>query len=234
MQKLNLLARVVKPSGLIRRPSQGFPVRWFSTDGNGNEGTEEKEQNQEGEAAATAAAILDPFLQTPSKGLVYGKLIGIGRNTLKTDVIHFFEGCNLTPEDIRTEYNRIYSPLGMILQFPSRTAFDMATRLIVRKNRSYQLGKVDRGQWDLGSTYDGKVALLQGLPRNALHEDVERFLSGCDYEASYTQIFVRQGFPDPIRMALVRFRSQVAAMNACLAKSGGFCLNNPITMRILL
>lgn len=46
-------------------------------------------------------------------GLVFGKLTGTGRNALKTDVIHFFEGCNLSTTDIKVEYNKAYNPLGM-------------------------------------------------------------------------------------------------------------------------
>lgn len=48
-----------------------------------------------------------------SAGLVFAKLSGIGRNTLKTDVINFFEGCAISPEDIKVIYNRAYSLVGM-------------------------------------------------------------------------------------------------------------------------
>ncbi|XP_058109921.1 uncharacterized protein LOC131253112 [Magnolia sinica] len=223
-RQLSLLGHVLKSNGSrFPRPNQGFlpPLRQLprnlSTDG----GTESKEPS------------FDPFLQSPTKGLIYGRLTGIGKNTLKTDVIHFFEGCGLTMQDIKVDYNRTYASFGMILQFSSWTVFDTATRLITRKGRLYRLEKVDRGQWDLLKFYDGKVVLLQGVPRNALPEDIERFLSGCNFDASSIQIIVRPGFPDPSRFALVHFPSQIEAMNAFRVKNRSFCLNNPILMRVL-
>lgn len=33
--------------------------------------------------------------------------------------------------------------------------------------------------------------MLQGIPRNALPDDIERFLTGCQYAASSMQIFLR-------------------------------------------
>ncbi|KAF9605942.1 hypothetical protein IFM89_021268 [Coptis chinensis] len=75
--------------------------------------------------------------------------------------------------------------------------------------------------------------LLQGLPRNALPEDIERFLCGCDFNSSSLHIFLRQSFPDPVRMALVQFPSEIEAMNAVIVKNRSFCLNNQILMRVL-
>ncbi|CAL9764020.1 unnamed protein product [Musa acuminata subsp. burmannicoides] len=175
----------------------------------------------------------DPFLRSSEEGLVFGKLTGTGRNALKTDVIHFFEGCNLSTTDIKVEYNKAYNPLGMLLQFSSRSSFDMAVRQTVRKGRLYKLEKVDRSHWDFTTSYDGKAVLLQGIPRNALQEDIERFLNGCNFDPSRFQTFVRQGFPDPIRVSLVHFPTRIDAMNAICWKNRSFCLNNPITMRVL-
>ncbi|XP_043698386.1 uncharacterized protein LOC122649084 isoform X2 [Telopea speciosissima] len=176
---------------------------------------------------------IDPFLQRSSSGITFGRLVGSPRNTIKTDIINLLEGCNLTPQDIKFEYNRAYSPTSVMVQFPSRAVFDSAIRSIGRKGRLYRLDKADRSQWDLLTAYDGKVALLQGLPRNALPEDVERFLSGCDFDASSLQMFVRPAFPDPIRLALVNFPSQTQAMHAALVKNRSFCLNNQVTVRVL-
>ncbi|CAN6442405.1 unnamed protein product [Victoria cruziana] len=178
-------------------------------------------------------AATEAFVSPPAKGLVYGRINQLGKNALKTDLIHFFEGCNLSLPDIRFEYSRSYNPLGAILQFPSAGAFDSAVRLIIRKGRLYRLDKVDRSQWDLLKPYDGKAVLLQGIPRNALFDDVERFLSGCNFNSSNIQMFLRAGFPDPVKMALVQFPTQSEAMNAFRTKNKGFCLNNPVTVRVL-
>ncbi|KAK7859539.1 hypothetical protein CFP56_005929 [Quercus suber] len=77
------------------------------------------------------------------------------------------------------------------------------------------------------------MMLLQGFPRNALPEDVERFLTGCVYEASSIEMFMRGAFPDAIRMAIVNFPSKNEAMNAFIKKNRGICLNNQISVRVL-
>eukprot|EP01018_Ginkgo_biloba_P019891 Gb_33707 [translate_table: standard] len=62
-----------------------------------------------------ALQILLP-LKLPMAGYmssIYGRLTGVGRNTLKSDIIHFFDSCGLRPEDIKIAYNRNYSPLGI-------------------------------------------------------------------------------------------------------------------------
>ncbi|KAJ0979398.1 hypothetical protein J5N97_014872 [Dioscorea zingiberensis] len=175
----------------------------------------------------------DSFLEPSSDGLVFAKLSGIGRFTLKTDVINFFEGCNISPEDIKVSYNRAYGPVGMILQFPSRSSFDMALRHTVRKGRLYRLDKVDCSQWDEMVAYNGKAIVLHGIPRNAALEDVERFLSGFNYDSSTLQLFNRPGMVQSLKGAIVHFPSRIDAMNAFLTKNRSFCLNNPITIRVL-
>lgn len=46
-------------------------------------------------------------------GVAYGRLLGINKHTLKTDIISFLEGCNLTLDDIKVDYNRNFMPMGM-------------------------------------------------------------------------------------------------------------------------
>ncbi|KAG1371626.1 hypothetical protein COCNU_16G007200 [Cocos nucifera] len=224
MSKLRLLGSALKPRVLTPNPVPRFPLmRSLST----TEGESQDSSNDPHDSSN------DPFLQPPNEGLVFGRLTGIGRNTLKTDVIHFFEGCNLSTDDVKVEYNREYYPVGMLLQFPSRSLFDMAMRQTIRKGRLYKIEKADRSQWDLTRSYEGKAVLLQGIPRNALQEDVDRFLHGCNYDPSTFQTFVRPGFPDPMRFALVHFPTRNDAMNAFCTKNRSFCLNNSITMRVL-
>ncbi|XP_068669312.1 uncharacterized protein [Aristolochia californica] len=222
MQKLSLLAHVFKSKGVVLNqsimPCMRVAARSYAT---GGEGGEEE------------APPKDPFLQNPSRGSIYGKLTGIGKNTLKTDIIHFLEGCDLTTEDVRVEYSRTFASLSMILQFSSRSVFQNAVRSTIRKGRLYKLEEVDRGLWNIQTSYSGKVALLSGIPRAALAEDVERFLSGCDFDASGLQMFIRPGFPEPIRMATVNFPSQIEATNAIRMKNRSFILNNLITMKLL-
>lgn len=181
-----------------------------------------------------AESPADSFLDTSkTTGLVYGKLYGNTRNTLKTDMVNLLEGCNLSLDDLKVEYSRIFKPISMMIQFPSRQAFEHAFVMIRRKGRLYRMERVDRSQWDLLSPYNGKTVLLQGIPRNAMIEDVEHFLSGCDYDGTSINIFIRSSFPDPIKMATVLFPSPTQAMHAFLTKNRGFCLNNRISMQVL-
>ncbi|XP_022143979.1 uncharacterized protein LOC111013764 [Momordica charantia] len=227
MSNLSLLRKEFGSHFLSRAPrtSHGFPVffresptiRLFST---------EAEQPPSEPPA-------DSFLDTSKTGLVYGKLYGITRNTLKTDIVNLLEGCNLGLDDVKVDYNRSFTPTSMMMQFPSRQAYDNAIRVIGRKGRLYRLERADRSQWDLLSPYNGKTVLLQGLPRNAMQEDVERFLSGCNYDATSINMFFRASVPEPMRMATVLFPSPTQAMHAFLTKNRGFCLNNQILMRVL-
>ncbi|OAY72700.1 hypothetical protein ACMD2_23049 [Ananas comosus] len=168
---------------------------------------------------------------------------------MKTDVLHYLEGCNLSTDDIKFDYTKAYNPVGVLLQFPSESSFDTAVKQTIRRGRLYKIEKIDRSEWDLKTSYDGKViaveysvvslllsdpqVLLQGIPRNAVQEDVERFLSGSNFELSTFQMLFRQGFPDPVRIALVHFPTRLDAMNAFCFNNRGFCLNSPVSMRVL-
>ncbi|KAK9290839.1 hypothetical protein L1049_009017 [Liquidambar formosana] len=182
MSKMSLLGTAIRSNFLSRNSklNQGFPSllgdspRRFST---------EPQQPQDSPP--------DPFLQTPSTGLVYGKLSGINKHTLKTDIVNLLEGCNLTLNDVKVDYNWNYMPMAMMVQFRSRSAFDNAFKLIARKGRLYKLERADRAKWDILTAYDGKTVLLQGIPRNAIPEDIERFLSGCDFDASSIQTITK-------------------------------------------
>ncbi|KAL6519403.1 hypothetical protein OROGR_018723 [Orobanche gracilis] len=76
------------------------------------------------------------------------------------------------------------------------------------------------------------MILLSGIPHNALLDDVERFLSGCQYYSS-SVTFIRPLSKRAVRMAVVRFPSQALAMHAYITKNRGFCLNNQITVQVL-
>ncbi|KAJ8532896.1 hypothetical protein K7X08_015785 [Anisodus acutangulus] len=178
----------------------------------------------------------DPFLQNPSTGLVYGRIYGIGRQTRKSDIISMIGASNLSLDDVRFEYNANYAPVAGMIQFPSRNAYDASLRAGVRKSRLFRMDRADRQQWDTLPRYDGKTILLQGVPRNAMADDVERFLAGCQYDASSIQMFARQqrAFDrPPARTVLVEFPSQALATHAFIMKNRGFCLNNQVAVRLL-
>ncbi|XP_022743422.1 uncharacterized protein LOC111294395 isoform X2 [Durio zibethinus] len=164
-------------------------------------------------------ASVDQFLEAANRGFVYARLSGTSKYTMKSDIISLFEGCNLTADDIKVSYSRSLLPVAVMLRFSSPGVFSNATRTIRRFDRLYRLERV----------------VLQGLPRSVNLEDIERFLSGCDYDSSsiQTATFTRPGSTNLVRLTTVQFPSQIQAMNACISKNRNLCLNNQISMRVL-
>ncbi|KAF8718687.1 hypothetical protein HU200_024987 [Digitaria exilis] len=193
-----------------------------------------------GETTATAADSQDDsFLESSNEGLAYGRFYGVigggnrlEKNMLKTDIIHHLDKCGLSLDDVKIDYNRGFFPLGALLRFPSKAAFTTAIRQ-ANQNRLYRIEGISRDEWDLKQSYGGKAVLLQGVPRNALPEDIERFLCGTNFEPPPFESFLRPGVPEPIRMVLVKFRTKTDAMNAFITKNRSFCLNNQVSMRVL-
>ncbi|KAL6503144.1 hypothetical protein OROHE_023773 [Orobanche hederae] len=181
----------------------------------------------------------DQYIRTSSSVSIYGKFGNITKLTTKNDVINLLEGCELNPENLRVEYNRTFRPTSMMIEFPSGSAYDDAVRAINRKGRLHSLTRVDKSYWDSttpqdgSAPYDGKAILLSGIPHNALLEDVERFLSGCQYYSSSVTFFIRPLSKRAVRMVVVRFPSQALAMHAYITKNRGFCLNEQITVQVL-
>ncbi|KAJ3682796.1 hypothetical protein LUZ60_013023 [Juncus effusus] len=203
----------------------------------------------EAESGAPASETDDSFLRSANEGLVYGRIAtqwAVGKNMLKTDVIHLLEGCDLSIHDVKFDYNRAFYQTGILLQFPSKTAFNKAITEINKKGRFYRLDQIDRSQWDMKNSFDGKAILMQGVPRNATQEDIERCLSGCNYEPSSFQSFIRlvnksdqfaaetgEREKETVRVVVVKFPSQIDATNAFISKHRNFCLNSPISVRVL-
>ncbi|PHU06707.1 hypothetical protein BC332_23196 [Capsicum chinense] len=179
---------------------------------------------------------LNHLLILCNKGLVYGRISGIGRHTRKSDISSMLGISKLSPDDVRFEYNANYAPVAVMIQFPSRNAYEATLRAVVRKSGLLRMEMADRQKWDTLPRYDGKTILLLGVPRNALADDVERFLVGCQYDASSIQMPARQprGFDrSPARAVLVEFPSQALATHAFITKNRGFCLNSQIAVRLL-
>ncbi|KAE8702494.1 putative Tetratricopeptide repeat-like superfamily protein [Hibiscus syriacus] len=227
---MNILRNAIKSrvSVLTVKPTHALPSflrespRRFSTESN---------QRQ----PPSPEASVDAFIDSASKGFVYGKLFGATKYTMKSDIISLLEGCNLTPDDIKVSYNRNFFPVAMMLRFPSPSAFSNATRTIRKFDRLYRLDRANAGDWDIVTPYNGKTVVLQGLPRSVGFEDIERFLSGCDYDSSSVQSFTltRPGSTNVFRLTTVQFPSHIQAMSACISKNRKVCLNNQVSVRVL-
>ncbi|KAK0584274.1 hypothetical protein LWI29_010364 [Acer saccharum] len=226
---MNLLRSAIQSNISLRaiKPINGLPFllrespRRFST--------ETEQPPPPPPPPADDSSSIDPFLQTQNDGLVYAKLYGCSKNTLNKDILNMLEGCKLTPDDVRVHYTRNFFPLAMLVQFPSRQAFYNAFKMLSKKGGLYKIEKVNRSVWESFLPYNGKTVLLQGIPVNALIDDVERFLAGCEYDSSSIQLLPRPS----MKIAMVRFPSQTLAMNAFLTKNRGFCLNSQISVRVL-
>uniref|UniRef100_A0A2N9F7M6 Uncharacterized protein n=1 Tax=Fagus sylvatica TaxID=28930 RepID=A0A2N9F7M6_FAGSY len=208
MSKLGVIGTALRSNFTVRtfRASYGISDTWLLRQSPRRFSTEAEQPPQD--------SAVDSFLKTPD-----------------TDIINMLEGCNLTMDDVKVDYNWSFTPNGMMVQFPSRFAYDKAVKAIGRKGRLYRLDRADRSQWDLIKPYSGKTVLLQGLPRTAIPEDVERFLTGCEYDSSSIEMFLRSTLPD--KWATVRFPSKTEAMNVFIKKNRGICHNNQILVRVL-
>ncbi|CAN1142854.1 hypothetical protein LINPERPRIM_LOCUS26217 [Linum perenne] len=223
---MSLLRNGIRAAFALRTSTSRLGSTWYLRDSANHFSTEAGQPPSPPEPSS-----VDPFLQTP--GVAYGRLFGGGRNTLKTDIINLLEGCDLGVEDIKFSYTRGFNPNAVLLQFPSRQAYDNAFKVIARKGRIYRLQRAERSEWDLQTPHYGKTVLLQGISNNVIAEDVERFLSGCEFDPSSIQ-FIRQGIPpNAVKAAVVKFESPVQAMNAFISKNGGFCLNSRVWMRVV-
>ncbi|KAF3331673.1 hypothetical protein FCM35_KLT03079 [Carex littledalei] len=204
------------------------------------------------EAGSSDASSDDPFFRSAPEGLVYGRISGrtqsiLGKNMLKTDLIHHLEGCDLSFHDIKFEYNRVFFLNSALVQFPVRASFENAFKQIKLRGGLFNLAKIGRSEWDMKSSYDGKAVknehigylpnrqvLMEGIPYNATLDDIERFLSGCNYDSSSFQFATRtQADSDPIRLVVVKFPTQLDASYAYASKNRSFCLSTPVNMRIL-
>ncbi|XP_073157961.1 uncharacterized protein [Henckelia pumila] len=183
-------------------------------------------------AEPTSGPSIDQFLNPP-RGLFYGRITGITKYTTKNDIISILDESDLGPDKLKVEYNRSYLPLSMMVEFSSPSAYDSALKAINQKGRLFNLRRVDRAQWDAIAPYDGKAILLEGIPSTALPDDVERFLSGCQYDSSSISMPPRSTQRGPVKTVLVRFPSQTLAVHAYITKNRGFCLNNQILVKIL-
>ncbi|TVU47485.1 hypothetical protein EJB05_07088 [Eragrostis curvula] len=195
-----------------------------------------------GEASAAAAAADskdDSFLKASDEGLAFGRFYNVfaggsnlGKDMLKTDIIHCLDKCELSLEDVKIDYNRGYYPMGALLRFHSKAAYTTAVRQ-ASQARLYRLDEISREQWDMKKSFDGKALLLQGVPRNALPDDIERFLCGTNFEPTPFESFLRPGVPEPIRVVLVKCPTKTDAMNTFVTKNRTFCLNSPVSVRVL-
>ncbi|KAE9447856.1 hypothetical protein C3L33_20235, partial [Rhododendron williamsianum] len=170
---------------------------------------------------------IDSFLRPPTKGFVYGKLVGTTKHTTKSDILNFLEDCGLSLDDLRVDYShypRVYMPTGMMIQFPSQDAFDAAIKANNRKGRLYRLDRTDRSQWDGITPYDGKAV------RDPLEVLMELVLCFSPMIQSYIVVEEKSlptehwDMPSPhlIRMATVHFPSKTQAMHAFITKNRGF------------
>ncbi|KAI3965033.1 hypothetical protein MKX01_013964 [Papaver californicum] len=222
---------IIRSNGVLShhlKPNQGGGSQFLLQSTHFSTQSEQQEQQRFNQDRAVDAILRQPHRE----GSVYAKLFGVGKFTTKNDVMSLLESCNLSSEDIKVQYNPMFLPVSMVLQLPSHSAYDNAVREIIRKGRLYKIEKVEPGQWGFDS-YDGRAVLIQGVPRFASSEDIERMLSGCDFNASSLRFIWRQGFSGPVRFAVVQFPSKLDAIKAVLEKNRSFCMSTQISMRVL-
>ncbi|KAG5550065.1 hypothetical protein RHGRI_015131 [Rhododendron griersonianum] len=214
MSTMSLLRAAAKSHRLIRTSYQNQGLSLLLRDSPMRFSTEAADH----QPSSRDNSSVDSFLRPPTKGFVYGKLVGTTKHTTKSDILNFLEDCGLSLDDLRVDYShypRVYMPTGMMIQFPSQDAFDAAIKANNRKGRLYRLDRTDRSQWDGITPYDGKANLSK------------------PYFAVAPEFRLKWPSPYLIRMATVHFPSKTQAMHAFITKNRGFCLNSQILVRVL-
>lgn len=210
----------------------------------------------EGFSAVTSSRPANPT--TSEK--VYGRLSNCPKYAFKTDILAYFEACNLQPHQVVTIYDEKYRQRFIQLEFDNMDQFRLAQRTIVRQGRLggryMKLDKESKRHDDddihnVVKAFRGQSLLMMQVPNEATGEDLERFFQGYNLAAYATRILrVPKDFPptfnsrkaaanpkDPAanfeKRALVKFASPLEAARALRAKHGQFCLNKAVDLRFV-
>lgn len=189
----------------------------------------------------------------PGPKKIYARLSNAPKYAFKSDILWFFEGCNLTPDQLVTIYDEKYRQRFLQVEFDSMESFRLAQRVLVRKGRlggRYMKLDVDM-RLDVDDIHTsvkgfrGQSLLMMQLPTDATSEDVERFFQGYNL-AGYSTKFLRvpkETFPKkpskmsvpPVveRRALVKFATPLESLRALREKQGQFCLDRAIELRFI-
>jgi len=170
----------------------------------------------------------------------------------KSDILAYFQGCDLQPHQLVTIFDEKYRQRFVQIEFDTMEDFRQAQRLIVRRGRLG--GRYLKLDLDVKSDGDalhetvkdfrGQSLLMMQLPTDATAEDIERFFQGYNL-APYSTRFLRvqkdmnlkkpsSNTPPVVeRRALVKFVSPLEALRALRMKQGEFCLDRAIELRFV-
>lgn len=187
---------------------------------------------------------------------VYARLSNCPKYAFKSDILAYFEGCNLLPHQVVTIYDEKYRQRFIQLEFDQMEGFRQAQRTIVRRGRlggRYLKLDLESRRYDeddihkVVEPFRGQSLLMMQVPNEANHEDVERFFQGYNVVSNATKTLrVQKELPgyagkrvnanpkspaSSERRALVKFSSPLEASRALRAKHGQFCLNKSIDLR---
>ncbi|PKI60978.1 hypothetical protein CRG98_018608 [Punica granatum] len=120
MEKLNQLRNLLRPTSTLLAGAGGEPCRGLATF------LREPRRRFSTESEQREDATVDNFFETPDTGAAYRKLLGITKQTLKSDVINLLDECKLSLDDIRVNYDRSFAPIGMDELNVTRDEFDVS------------------------------------------------------------------------------------------------------------
>ncbi|GAB4823540.1 hypothetical protein N2152v2_010586 [Parachlorella kessleri] len=168
----------------------------------------------------------------------------VSRNLTRQDLVDFFEGLKLTPDEVRVEYSDDHRFIveRFWCNFGSRGERDAAVkrhksylaarRVFVREARPEEFRRAVYSPLAMSSR--GRYVLISNLEQPATSEDVLKFFHGYNLHAkSVTFIREHKGVKSSLGRAVVRFDSQEEAFRAVRSKHGSFCLNNAVQLKLL-
>ncbi|KAL3700273.1 hypothetical protein R1sor_018295 [Riccia sorocarpa] len=206
-----------------------------------------------GDPESTGAGEPAALHVSPSDGSqkVAAKITNAPKYILKSDVLWFFRGCNLKPEDVVFMYDAKYRSKYIQISFSSVESCRLAQRTLAMKGRfggrylklSQEEPKMDEAN-TLINHFRGRSLLMNNVPPTVGAEDVERFFSGYSLDNQPIK-YLPQIPPPPVtrktsatqakqeteNRVLIRFKTHLEALRALREKQGGFCSVKAMELR---
>ncbi|MCO5561742.1 hypothetical protein L7F22_015365 [Adiantum nelumboides] len=178
------------------------------------------------------------------------KIYPLPRYVLKEDIIQHLEGVDLNPENVKFVYTPQFRPdhVQFNVESPS-TQRTIMRRLQERGRLGYRILRAEMSQPMPWTAVDaavkdsprGRTLLMYNVSGNTDHEDVERFFNGYTFDPSYIRFIRVTPEQNPNRNVrrqislhvAVGFTTKLEALRAMREKTGDFCANVAINLRLI-
>ncbi|GBG60470.1 hypothetical protein CBR_g5643 [Chara braunii] len=211
-----------------------------------------------------SSSLTGAFTNRTSAGIrpVCAKVYNAPKYCLRSDILRFFEGCNLTPDKMAVAYDSRYRPRNWHLEFDTLEDFQVANALLTRNKfmwpRPIRLEQESKQEmmaalrlYDVTHLRD-RTLLMINLPEEVNMEDIERFFEGYSISGQGVKLlrYVHEKVRTPRikrlqgewrktmdnvveRRALVCFTSELEALRALRERQGEYVQDMEIELKLI-